>query len=340
MNILVIGKFNKFDFGKHISENFQKLGHNTFEFESGINFHSKISLFKRWNSLKYSVYNNYLSSLNYFREREKKRLKKIITKKIDMILVTHDYLRKDDIDFIRTYTSAPIVLWFPDPINNIKKGYMFLAGYDFLIFVDKYISNRLKEEFKLNTFFLPQAFYPKYHHKIKLSNADKQKYGCEITNAGNMTPNRAALFSLLNEFDIKMWGTPPAQWIKNEYISRIHQEKEVYGEEKIKAFSCAKIVLNNLSHAVINGINKRAFEIPACGGFQIIRHCNVITELFEENKEIVTYSSFEELTDKIKYYLKNDKEREKIAEAGFNRAYKDHHYEIRLQQILNIVFKS
>jgi spore maturation protein CgeB len=61
--------------------------------------------------------------------------------------------------------------------------------------------------------------------------------------------------------------------------------------------------------AEIDGVNKRTFEIPACGGFQIITHNDAVSELFEISKEIVTYKNFDDLKTKINYYL--DPENEK-----------------------------
>lgn len=44
-------------------------------------------------------------------------------------------------------------------------------------------------------------------------------------------------------------------------------------------------------------------------------------ELFEEDKEMVFYSSTEELLDKLKYYKSHDAERKKIAKAGWEKAH-------------------
>jgi len=60
---------------------------------------------------------------------------------------------------------------------------------------------------------------------------------------------------------------------------------------------------------------------------------------FEEDKEMLFYSSFEELVDKIKFYTKpeNDEIRQKIKENARKRAIKDHTWEKRFKKIFEII---
>ncbi len=111
-------------------------------------------------------------------------------------------------------------------------------------------------------------------------------------------------------------------------------------EQKAKAFSAAKIVLNNLNPGEIWGINCRAFEIPACGGFEMINYRKGLSQLFEIDKEIVSFNNYNDLIEKIDYYLANDTDANAIAEAGRIRAHKDHTYTHRLQLLLKTVFEN
>ena len=81
------------------------------------------------------------------------------------------------------------------------------------------------------------------------------------------------------------------------------QCKYVVGDEKSKAFGCAKVVLNNLHPGEIDSLNCRAFEIPACKGVQFVNHRDCIAELFALDKEIVTFKSFGELREKLHHFL-------------------------------------
>jgi spore maturation protein CgeB len=80
----------------------------------------------------------------------------------------------------------------------------------------------------------------------------------------------------------------------------------------------------------------RTFEIPACGAFLLAERTEEHLELFEENKEMVCFESPEELVDKVRYYLAHDKERQRIAEAGYGKVTGEKHtYQDRLSEILN-----
>ena len=65
-----------------------------------------------------------------------------------------------------------------------------------------------------------------------------------------------------------------------------------------------------------------------------------LPDLFEIDKEVVTYETAEEMIEKINYYLNHDEERQAIAEAGKNRAWKDHDYKKRLTRLINMTFKD
>lgn len=81
-------------------------------------------------------------------------------------------------------------------------------------------------------------------------------------------------------------------------------------------------------------IKGRYMDIPNVGGFQLATPADDYEMYFVENKEIVIAHSMTELITKIKYYLENDKERDDIALAGYNRSMKDHVWSTRLQTIL------
>ena len=84
-------------------------------------------------------------------------------------------------------------------------------------------------------------------------------------------------------------------------------------------------------------IKGRVFEIPACKGFLLTGYAPKLEELYEIGKEIECFHNFEELVEKIKYYLVNEKEREAIATAGYERTVRDHTYEQRFKKMFKIM---
>lgn len=60
----------------------------------------------------------------------------------------------------------------------------------------------------------------------------------------------------------------------------------------------------------------KTLEIPACGGFMLTNWTPEQAELFEDGKECVFYNTMDDMLDKVRYYLENEAEREKIRRAG------------------------
>ncbi|MDO8610847.1 MAG: glycosyltransferase, partial [bacterium] len=91
-----------------------------------------------------------------------------------------------------------------------------------------------------------------------------------------------------------------------------------------KCFYLSKINLN--SHIRPDGVeyfNERTFQVLGSGGFLLTDHVCKAQDVFAIDKEISTYSNYDELAAKVKYYLDNDEMRKKIAENGHARSIKD-----------------
>ena len=233
--------------------------------------------------------------------------------------------------------NIPVVLWFPDHIGVFGKTMFLNADYDFLFFKDPYIVSILNSDLNIKSYYLPECCNPQYHKKIILSKKDHLKYDCDITTAGNMHPNRFALFSQLTEYNCKIWGNPPSSWMNVELIKPMLKNEFVANEEKSKAFSAAKIVINNLQPGEIIGINVRTFEIAACCGFQLINHRAGLNQLYSTN-EVIAYHNVQELKELIDYYLIHSEERKIIAERAYHRTINEHSYKHRLDLMLNTIY--
>lgn len=84
--------------------------------------------------------------------------------------------------------------------------------------------------------------------------------------------------------------------------------------------------------------SSRIYQILGNGGFLIHPKLEGLKEEFEEGKHYVGYKTFPELVEKIKYYLRHDKEREKIRKAGHKHVIENFTYTHRIKEILKHVF--
>jgi glycosyltransferase involved in cell wall biosynthesis len=86
-------------------------------------------------------------------------------------------------------------------------------------------------------------------------------------------------------------------------------------EDMAAIYSASRLVFNR---SVVDDINMRVFE-ALCSGSLLVTNdlsTNAQAELFQDGKHLVTYSGDEELLDKIRFYLRHDASRERIARAG------------------------
>ncbi len=83
----------------------------------------------------------------------------------------------------------------------------------------------------------------------------------------------------------------------------------------------------------------RVYETMGRGGFIIHPYIKGMEEQFEDGKHIVFYKfgDFDDLKQKIDYYLTHDKEREKIRKAGFELVKEHYTYKSRWEHIIEVV---
>ncbi len=103
-------------------------------------------------------------------------------------------------------------------------------------------------------------------------------------------------------------------------------------------FHNSKINLNITSKPIRSGLPLRIFDIISCGGFVLSNYQTELPELFNIDSEIVTYGSYDELLAQCDYYLTHDKIRAEIAESAYHKLCKQHTYELRLVNMLELAY--
>jgi spore maturation protein CgeB len=143
---------------------------------------------------------------------------------------------------------------------------------------------------------------------------------------------RQAIMDVLwaNDLKVHKWGD---FWVNDPfYHGRLREVGDVVG-----VMNCSKINLNLQNPWAISTssqIKGRIMQIPACRAFQLCTPAPCVEDYFIPDKEIVIANDMNELVDKARYYLTHDKEREEIAEAGYQRCLREHTWENRMSKIL------
>ncbi len=99
---------------------------------------------------------------------------------------------------------------------------------------------------------------------------------------------------------------------------------------------CSKINLNLTHKPISSGLPLRCFDIMGSGGFMLSNYQPEIPELFELDKEIVVYTSYQDMIEKATYYLEHDEERAEIARRGYEKVKRYHSYEVKLNELLEM----
>ncbi|MCS7062170.1 MAG: glycosyltransferase [Anaerolineae bacterium] len=193
--------------------------------------------------------------------------------------------------------------------------------------------------------YVPIGIDPDVHRPLALTEAERARYGSDVCFIGGLSSRfhqarrQMIEYAITHGVDIKVWGGYREHFVGSP-ILRVWQG-QIWGEEQVKALCAAKIGLNfHVDHQageLDRGLNLRAFELAACGVFQLLQRVPSVNEFFEEGKEIVCFDTQEEMLDKIRYYLGHDDERQRIAQAARSRVLSSHTWQQRAQTMLRLM---
>lgn len=87
-------------------------------------------------------------------------------------------------------------------------------------------------------------------------------------------------------------------------------------------------------HLSFGPSNLRLYELPLNGALQMCDCAAGVAELYEPQREVITYETTREAIDALEYYLAHDDERVRIAIAGHRRALADYRVERCFERLL------
>ena len=83
--------------------------------------------------------------------------------------------------------------------------------------------------------------------------------------------------------------------------------------------------------------NMRLFEATGVGTLLLTDWKANLAELFEPGREVIAYRTPDECAELIGYYLEHDAERDAVARAGQQRTLREHSYDQRMQELVDVV---
>jgi len=134
-------------------------------------------------------------------------------------------------------------------------------------------------------------------------------------------PNRVKVNKLVNKLGLK---AVTKKVVHQRYINCINQTK-----------------ICIISTNVFNSPNMKFTEFTSCGTFVLSDKPADMKELgFKDGEHLILYKNMKDLNRKINYYLKNNKEREKIAKQGMEFTRKNHNNSVRVKQMIEVINKE
>ena len=162
------------------------------------------------------------------------------------------------------------------------------------------------------------GYAPEVHRPVTVDVDARRQFGADVGFVGSFEPERArdlqaAAHAGLN---IRIVGPWPSSFL---HPRMLHNPDGVFGAAYATAICSFKIALGFLRKRNRDQHTSRSVEIPACGVFMLAERSEEHQSLLTEGHEAEFFSSVEEMIDKARFYLANDRQRERIAAAGRQR---------------------
>ena len=227
----------------------------------------------------------------------------------------------DVIFIIENYTSN----WLPiNEISQSKKLKIFWSIDSHCVLQQhQYLCRLLNIDILLNS---TEGYIPYYNGLVKKTYWFPNSYPDDL-----MCP-----INIEKKVDIGFCGNILNRSPVIDSLSKYNIKKDIFviGEDMVRAINSYKIHLNC---NIADDINYRTFETLGCKTFLLTNYTPGLEKLFDIGKELVIYNNIEDLDNKVKYYLENENERNKIADFGYKRVKNDHTYFERAKKLIDII---
>ena len=202
-----------------------------------------------------------------------------------------------------------------DPDVFMPTTRFIASNFDLFLTNDKTLISKYRES-GANAEPLPLGTNENYWRPVP----PLEKYRTDVLIVGRAHPDRVEpVREILRHFNTRVYGEG---W--EDY--GIKSDGTIYGEETLHALNSAKIVplfLTNPDGSTMY-VKIGVLDFISAGAFLITNFLPDVEQYFTFGKEIIGFSTTEELISKIAYYLSHPEEAEAIRKAGCSRARQEH----------------
>jgi spore maturation protein CgeB len=131
---------------------------------------------------------------------------------------------------------------------------------------------------------------------------------------------------------VDVWGDAGWQQASAPHLRYRGQAGHFVELNKIYSHSKINLDIGRIYQSDI--VTMRVFDVLACGGFLLAEHSEALGELFAVGEEIESYSTREELSSKVSFYLAHPEKARALAERGRKAVLERHTIAGRLRHML------
>jgi len=256
----------------------------------------------------------------------------VLKYKIQLLIVPNLYyeLAPTFLAELRALGCRSMIVFFDDSMRFEDTNRFYLSSFDYYLTHESNDSKKLYKPFGIEPEFFPnfpsRSFYKEiiHHHDKKTF-----KYVSDVVFVGARIADRNIFIDYLkhNGIDIAAFGRG---WTAGMLST----------DEMIGTFNLSKISLSFIK--TIDGSGRtqfkgRLFEIIMAGGFVLSEYCDELTEYFDIGREIDTFSSPEELLEKVRFYLENSDLREEMSARARIRTERNYSFESNWLRYLTVI---
>lgn len=316
MRVLIVGKKNMLHWPEHVRDAWNEVGWTTRLFlYNDPGFGSKIvqSVLKQFHR---SFPARYLSKV--FQDAVERFEPDVI------MFVSAFFVPKELYEVLETLPKKPVIIgWAGDGFDQSVQP--IAAKFDRLYSTDTYYAQK-GSEFGWKSAYLPLAFNPKWFFPPQ--NPDRNH---EVVFIGNPCTEREELFAQL-QHTVTLIGP---KWKNFVHPSHRIWTKEISLKQVAEVYrSCNGVINIKQGINVVNGVNMRSFEAPACGALMLHDDVADVHLHFRAGEEVLVYHDASELDE---YLLMMDSDAEAceiIRRRGREKVWEEHTYVHRVNQII------
>ena len=277
--------------------------------------------------------------------REVERL--IAETKADCLIV--DNMLPYHPEFLRTLDVYKVLRTSDGPMAAYDRDFAYVHAYDRVLYHspaysrDLGIAEKLRYVGAKSFDFWPLALFDEMFEPSKSEDQlMSQERDIDVIFVGSLMRNKMPLLATLKKAlgsRLVLRGRSPLK--SNVYFNLKYGApgwvRPIPFDQYVPLYQRAKIGISVHNRGKYTVGAYRMFDLPGNGAMQICDGEEYLSDFFREGEEVIGYRSADELVDKVRYYLENDAERERIARNGYRRVMADHRIRKRLDDLAEIV---